>query len=274
MGGHAAGEVASEIAVDVICDRAHGTPPMPRRSARPWKRRTSPSSAPPREGVGRAGMGCTCTAAMLEKDKLVIAQVGDSRAYLLHKGQMQQLTTRPLACGRPYRGRANYRGRGPGAPPALGHHPRFGQRPAHPAGSLRNHRGSRRPSASVLRWPFHDVGRRPDRQDPRQPQRAPALRGSAGERGRGPGRLRQRHRHRRGRHGSGRAAPPQADAQEPRDGHHAGAFAGGHHRRVRLWVQLSGVQRRLSGGSGWESRRVPGRSRRHLRILVQSPRPA
>lgn len=45
-----------------------------------------------REGVGRAGMGCTCTAAMLEKDKLVIAQVGDSRAYLLHKGQMQQLT--------------------------------------------------------------------------------------------------------------------------------------------------------------------------------------
>ena len=29
---------------------------------------------------------------MLEKDKLVIAQVGDSRAYLLHKGQMQQLT--------------------------------------------------------------------------------------------------------------------------------------------------------------------------------------
>lgn len=26
MGGHAAGEVASEIAVDVICDRAPGTP--------------------------------------------------------------------------------------------------------------------------------------------------------------------------------------------------------------------------------------------------------
>ena len=37
-------------------------------------------------------MGTTCTAAMLEGERLVIAQVGDSRAYLLHKGKIQQLT--------------------------------------------------------------------------------------------------------------------------------------------------------------------------------------
>ena len=37
-------------------------------------------------------MGCTCTAAILEKERLVIAQVGDSRAYLLHQGKLQQLT--------------------------------------------------------------------------------------------------------------------------------------------------------------------------------------
>ena len=83
MGGHAAGEVASEIAVDVICDRA---PAHPDASA------LGQAVEEANLAIIRAAMGCTCTAAMLEKDKLVIAQVGDSRAYLLHKGQMQQLT--------------------------------------------------------------------------------------------------------------------------------------------------------------------------------------
>ena len=32
------------------------------------------------------------TAAMLEGERLIIAQVGDSRAYLLHQGKLQQLT--------------------------------------------------------------------------------------------------------------------------------------------------------------------------------------
>ena len=44
------------------------------------------------EKRGRAGMGTTITAAVLQKDRLVIAQVGDSRAYLLHQGRLQQLT--------------------------------------------------------------------------------------------------------------------------------------------------------------------------------------
>ena len=37
-------------------------------------------------------MGTTLTAAMLEGERLLIAQVGDSRAYLLHKGHLQQIT--------------------------------------------------------------------------------------------------------------------------------------------------------------------------------------
>ncbi|MFR4804420.1 MAG: PP2C family protein-serine/threonine phosphatase, partial [Eggerthellaceae bacterium] len=44
------------------------------------------------EGRGREGMGTTMTAAMLEGERLIIAQVGDSRAYLLHQGKLQQLT--------------------------------------------------------------------------------------------------------------------------------------------------------------------------------------
>ena len=45
-----------------------------------------------RDGRGREGMGTTMTAAVLEGERLVIAQVGDSRAYLLHQGKLQQLT--------------------------------------------------------------------------------------------------------------------------------------------------------------------------------------
>ncbi len=91
MGGHAAGEVASEIAVDVIAKNA---PKHADASAlgQAVEEANLAIIKAAREGVGRAGMGCTATAAILEKDRLVIAQVGDSRAYLLHHGKLQQLT--------------------------------------------------------------------------------------------------------------------------------------------------------------------------------------
>lgn len=91
MGGHAAGEVASEIAVNVIAQRA---PAFPDATAlgQAVEEANLAIIQGAREGVGRAGMGCTCTAAMLENERLVIAQVGDSRAYLLHQGKLQQLT--------------------------------------------------------------------------------------------------------------------------------------------------------------------------------------
>ena len=92
MGGHAAGEVASEIAVQ----RAGRARP---RTSRRRGARHAPSTEANRaviraahEGRGREGMGTTMTAAMLEGERLVIAQVGDSRAYLLHQGKLQQLT--------------------------------------------------------------------------------------------------------------------------------------------------------------------------------------
>ena len=91
MGGHAAGEVASEIAVDTITQRApHHADAKALGQAVEEANLAILKGA--REGVGRAGMGCTCTAAILEKERLVIAQVGDSRAYLLHNGRLQQLT--------------------------------------------------------------------------------------------------------------------------------------------------------------------------------------
>ncbi|OUO90617.1 protein phosphatase [Gordonibacter sp. An230] len=91
MGGHAAGEVASEIAVDVIAALApeHPDGEVLAHAVQEANRAVIRAA---REGRGREGMGTTVTAAMLEGERLVIAQVGDSRAYLLHQGKLQQLT--------------------------------------------------------------------------------------------------------------------------------------------------------------------------------------
>lgn len=91
MGGHAAGEVASEIAMRVLSELA---PEHPDGEAlgRAIEEANRAVIQAAREGRGRQGMGTTMTAAMLEGERLVIAQVGDSRAYLLHQGKLQQLT--------------------------------------------------------------------------------------------------------------------------------------------------------------------------------------
>ena len=91
MGGHAAGEVASEIAVNVLAERAPAHPD-PEALGRAVEEANRAIIVAAHEGRGREGMGTTMTAAMLEGERLVIAQVGDSRAYLLHQGKLQQLT--------------------------------------------------------------------------------------------------------------------------------------------------------------------------------------
>lgn len=91
MGGHAAGEVASEIAVRTIEELApaHADAEALGRAVEQANRDIINAAL---AGEGREGMGTTCTAAILERDRLVIAQVGDSRAYLLHNGELSQLT--------------------------------------------------------------------------------------------------------------------------------------------------------------------------------------
>ena len=68
-------------------------PDARRARPRPWRPRTAPVM---RGGARRASAARAwappCTAAVLEGERLVIAQVGDSRAYLLHQGKLQQLT--------------------------------------------------------------------------------------------------------------------------------------------------------------------------------------
>lgn len=91
MGGHAAGEVASEIAVKTISECAPDHADAEELGAAVEQANRDIINAA-LAGEGREGMGTTCTAAMLEANKLVIAQVGDSRAYLLHNGELTQLT--------------------------------------------------------------------------------------------------------------------------------------------------------------------------------------
>ena len=91
MGGHEAGEIASEITVNTLAELAPSHLDAEGLTAAVEAANYNVMKAP-RQGIGRDGMGTTLTAAMLEGELRLIAQVGDSRAYLLHKGHLQQIT--------------------------------------------------------------------------------------------------------------------------------------------------------------------------------------
>ncbi len=90
MGGHAAGEVASEISVRTLEELAPRTPDTEALNQAVVSANLAVISAA--QEKGRLGMGTTLTAAILDGERLAIAQVGDSRAYLLHQGNLQQIT--------------------------------------------------------------------------------------------------------------------------------------------------------------------------------------
>jgi protein phosphatase len=91
MGGHAAGEVASEIAINALAENAPlicDTEALI-NTIHTINQAIIDAAA---SGKGRPGMGTTLTAAILDGNQLLVAQVGDSRAYLLHRNSLQQLT--------------------------------------------------------------------------------------------------------------------------------------------------------------------------------------
>ena len=91
MGGHAAGEVASSIAVETIAKTApRAADPSLLASAIEAANAAVIEAAV--NGMGKPGMGCTATAAYIEGTVMAIAHVGDSRAYLLHEGSLIRVT--------------------------------------------------------------------------------------------------------------------------------------------------------------------------------------
>ncbi len=91
MGGHEAGEVASEMAIRTMENQADSIKDAQGMIAAVEAANLNVIKAP-RQGIGREGMGTTMTAAKVTGERVMIAQVGDSRAYLLHNGRIQQLT--------------------------------------------------------------------------------------------------------------------------------------------------------------------------------------
>lgn len=91
MGGHAAGEVASSIAVETIAKAAPATADAAGLAAAVEAANTAIIEAAA-AGIGRPGMGCTATVAYIQDNTVAIAHVGDSRAYLLHEGVLTRVT--------------------------------------------------------------------------------------------------------------------------------------------------------------------------------------
>ena len=90
MGGAQAGEIASRIAASVVRDSAGGSG----RDAvsaliREANRRVYEAAA---SDEAQSGMGTTMTAALVEGSLVHIGHVGDSRAYLVRDGKLEQLT--------------------------------------------------------------------------------------------------------------------------------------------------------------------------------------
>jgi protein phosphatase len=91
MGGHAAGEVASSIAVQTIAENAplHADDVLLGAAVEAANTKVIEGA---RTGKGKPGMGCTASCVLIENNKVAIAHVGDSRIYLLHAGALVRLT--------------------------------------------------------------------------------------------------------------------------------------------------------------------------------------
>jgi protein phosphatase len=95
VGGHVAGDVASKMAVEIIQLRFYAEPvtdvPANLRAAieaASEEIHTEAAAQP-----ARRGMRTTATAVILRGDELTVANVGDSRTYLIRQGCARQLTT-------------------------------------------------------------------------------------------------------------------------------------------------------------------------------------
>ena len=91
LGGHQAGEVASSLAIETLLESAPRVADA-KALGRAVRRANTAVIEAAADGRGRSGMGTTLTAAMIDGMRISVAHVGDSRAYLLHLGELQQLT--------------------------------------------------------------------------------------------------------------------------------------------------------------------------------------
>jgi serine/threonine protein phosphatase PrpC len=95
IGGHRAGEVAAEMAVETISHmvaQSDGRAPLDVLD-HAIQVTSDAIAARAKDDSQRLGMGTTCACAWVLGSQLYIASVGDSRVYLLRNGSLMQLTT-------------------------------------------------------------------------------------------------------------------------------------------------------------------------------------
>ena len=95
MGGHSAGEVASQIVIETLRESLEGkatesitekdvSQALILANKKVWEQAELEKT--------QKGMGSTATLAVFSGDKTIIGHVGDSRAYLFRNGRLEQLT--------------------------------------------------------------------------------------------------------------------------------------------------------------------------------------
>ncbi len=111
IGGHNTGEIASQMAAELIPAHLLSRPPAASELTSRLKAALEETSwqiyNASLTDPNRSGMGTTCTAVVIVDRRLHLAHVGDSRLYLLRAGQLRQLTVdhtwaeEALRAGRP-----------------------------------------------------------------------------------------------------------------------------------------------------------------------------
>ena len=92
MGGHKAGEVASQLVITILGETTATTPvPTPDEVVAAIERSNVEIRSEARRNAEMAGMGTTCTALIVD-DRIRIAHIGDSRAYRFREARLEQLT--------------------------------------------------------------------------------------------------------------------------------------------------------------------------------------
>ena len=108
MGGQASGEIASRMVCDTVVERCRAAAQNPavdpragydggiceagNRLAGAIRLANSAVRSAAHENAAYSGMGATVVAVMLSDERAIITHVGDSRAYRLRNGHLEQLT--------------------------------------------------------------------------------------------------------------------------------------------------------------------------------------